>query len=202
MLSQFKKTKFASGPYLWKDILLIDAEWRTSSSVNQVTIYDDVIKWKHFPRYWPLVRGIHLSRPVTPSFDVFFDPRPRSHCGHYGVDVMLAQITGRRLFGAISLSEAMLIPKKLCKWYKFEIQKLYSRHYIWKCCVQIGGHFVWIVMCWYQMIFADRSTYDLKKTDLFNSYCVIKNEMMYDGNGRKAHTNRMSGHTVRYDIIH
>ena len=21
--------------------------------------YDDVIKWKHFPRYWPFVRGIH-----------------------------------------------------------------------------------------------------------------------------------------------
>ena len=22
---------------------------------------DDVIKWKHFPRYWPFVRGIHRS---------------------------------------------------------------------------------------------------------------------------------------------
>ena len=27
-------------------------------------IHDDVIKWKHFPRYWPLVRGIRQS-PVT-----------------------------------------------------------------------------------------------------------------------------------------
>ena len=26
--------------------------------------WDDVIKWKHFPRYWPSVRGIHRS-PVT-----------------------------------------------------------------------------------------------------------------------------------------
>ena len=25
---------------------------------------DDVIKWKHFPRHWPFVRGIHRS-PVT-----------------------------------------------------------------------------------------------------------------------------------------
>ena len=24
-------------------------------------VHDDVIKWKHFPRYWPLVRGIHWS---------------------------------------------------------------------------------------------------------------------------------------------
>ena len=27
--------------------------------------YDDVIKWKHFPRYWPFVRGIH--RPPVNS---------------------------------------------------------------------------------------------------------------------------------------
>ena len=28
--------------------------------------HDDVIKWKHFPRYWPFVRGIHRS-PVNSS---------------------------------------------------------------------------------------------------------------------------------------
>ena len=28
-------------------------------------IHDDVIKWKHFPRNWPFVRGIHWS-PVNP----------------------------------------------------------------------------------------------------------------------------------------
>ena len=27
-------------------------------------LHDDVIKWKHFPRYWPFVRGIHRS-PVN-----------------------------------------------------------------------------------------------------------------------------------------
>ena len=26
--------------------------------------HDDVIKWKHFPRYWPFVRGIHRT-PTT-----------------------------------------------------------------------------------------------------------------------------------------
>ena len=47
-----------------------------------VSLHDDVIKWKHFPRYWPFVWGIHRSpvnsphkRPVTRSFDVFFDMR-------------------------------------------------------------------------------------------------------------------------------
>ena len=44
--------------------------------------HDDVIKSKHFSRYWPFVWGIHCSpgefpaqRPVTLSFDVFFDLR-------------------------------------------------------------------------------------------------------------------------------
>ena len=41
------------------------------------TNLDDVIKWKHFPRYWPFVRDSHREfpsrRPVTRNFDVFFD---------------------------------------------------------------------------------------------------------------------------------
>ena len=28
--------------------------------------HDDVIKWKHFPCYWPFVRGIHRSRVNSP----------------------------------------------------------------------------------------------------------------------------------------
>ena len=28
---------------------------------SEISVRDDVIKWKHFPRYWPLVRRIHRS---------------------------------------------------------------------------------------------------------------------------------------------
>ena len=28
-------------------------------------LHDDVIKWKHFPRYWPFVREIHRSRWIS-----------------------------------------------------------------------------------------------------------------------------------------
>ena len=28
--------------------------------------HDDVIKWKHFPRYWPSLRGIHRSPVNSP----------------------------------------------------------------------------------------------------------------------------------------
>ena len=46
--------------------------------VARAAHHGDVIKLKHFPRYWPFVRGIHWwpsQRPVTRSFDVFFDLR-------------------------------------------------------------------------------------------------------------------------------
>ena len=33
---------------------------------SQFRNYDDVIKWKLFPRYWPLVRGIHQSPVNSP----------------------------------------------------------------------------------------------------------------------------------------
>ena len=32
-------------------------------------IHDDVIKWKHFPRNWPFVRGIHRSPVNSPYKD-------------------------------------------------------------------------------------------------------------------------------------
>ena len=31
-----------------------------------VFVHDDDIKWKHFPRYWPFVRGIHRSPVNSP----------------------------------------------------------------------------------------------------------------------------------------
>ena len=73
-----------------------------------ISPHDDVIKWKHFPRYWPFVLGIHRSRwiPRTKASDgelLMFslicarindsvnnreagDLRP--HCGHYDVNGM------------------------------------------------------------------------------------------------------------------
>ena len=49
---------------------------------EKLVYHDDVIQWRHFPRYWPFDRGIHrvtcefpAQRPVTRSFDIFFDLR-------------------------------------------------------------------------------------------------------------------------------
>ena len=85
-------------------------EWfRITLVVHKTSLemaHDDVIKWKHFPRYWPCVRGIitgeFLSqRPVTRSFDFsliyawingWVDNREagdlRCHHAHYDVIVI------------------------------------------------------------------------------------------------------------------
>ena len=36
------------------------------SSANLCMFHDDVMKWKHFPRNWPFVRGIHRSPVNSP----------------------------------------------------------------------------------------------------------------------------------------
>ena len=41
-------------------------EVKSMSNVLIHVIHDDVIKWKHFPRYWPFVRAIHRSPVNSP----------------------------------------------------------------------------------------------------------------------------------------
>ena len=36
-----------------------------ASMLIAVDFHDDVIKWKHFPRYWPFVWGIHRSPVIS-----------------------------------------------------------------------------------------------------------------------------------------
>ena len=67
--------------------------------------HDDVIKWKHFPRYWPFVWGIHRSPVYSPHKGqwrgalMFYlicawiygwvnNPNLRHHRIHYDVTVM------------------------------------------------------------------------------------------------------------------
>ena len=46
--------------------------------------HDDVFKWKHFPRYWPFVRGIHRS-PV-------YSPHKGQWCGALTFSLICARI--------------------------------------------------------------------------------------------------------------
>ena len=57
----------------------IATHFKISKSAGMWSSHDDVIKWKHFLRYWPFVRGIHMSPVNSPhkglwrgAFMVFF----------------------------------------------------------------------------------------------------------------------------------
>ena len=44
--------------------------WKNAAWQLVITMmHDDVIKWKHFPRYWPFVRGIHRWPVDSPHKD-------------------------------------------------------------------------------------------------------------------------------------
>ena len=82
--------------------------WRLRGEELVGKYHDDVIQWKHFPRYWPFVRGIHRSSVNSPhkgqwhgalmlSFictwiNSWINNREagdlRRHHAHYGVIVM------------------------------------------------------------------------------------------------------------------
>ena len=48
-------------------MLLLTACIRNLLSRKICCTYDDVIKWKHFPCYWPFVRGIHRTQIDYPQ---------------------------------------------------------------------------------------------------------------------------------------
>ena len=64
------------------------------------TLHDNVIKWKHFPRNWPFVWGIHRSREIPTQRPVMIcvwindwvnnreAGNLRRHRGYYDVNVM------------------------------------------------------------------------------------------------------------------
>ena len=70
--------------------------------------HDDVIKWKHFPRYWPFVRGIHWSPVNSPHkgqwrgalmfslICTWINGDLRRHRAHYDVTVMIFNIEDTR----------------------------------------------------------------------------------------------------------
>ena len=77
-----------------------------------IHVQDDVIKWKHFPCYWPFVSGIHQSSVNSPhkgqwrgalvfslicAWTSGWANTPdagnlRRHCTHYNVTVMILDI--------------------------------------------------------------------------------------------------------------
>ena len=69
--------------------------------------HDDVIKWKHFCRYWPFVQGIHRSPVNSP---------------HKG------QWCGALMFSLICTWHKWLSKQARCRWFEMPLHSLW-RHY-------------------------------------------------------------------------
>ena len=59
--SGFESVSFTSSPYA-----LVVTHLISLADLQVLHNHDDVIKWKHFPRYWPFVRGIQRSPVNSP----------------------------------------------------------------------------------------------------------------------------------------
>ena len=96
-------------------------------------LHDYVIKWKHFPRYWPFVRGIHRS--VARSFEVFFDLRPNKRLSkqwwrwwfeapscplwhHRNVSRITCTCISCALFIVFQNGDRVSLPNVRCMWWK------------------------------------------------------------------------------------
>ena len=44
-----------------------NASWQSAISQHIGRFHEDIIKWKHFPCYWPFVQGIHQSLVNSPN---------------------------------------------------------------------------------------------------------------------------------------
>ena len=88
------------------------------------TCHDDVIKWKHFPRYWPFVRGIHRSPVNSP---------------HKGRQVSSSQ--NRNWYWG------------LCWFFLLRLNNAYLLNWSINCLGNILSHIQWshhyLVLCWF-----------------------------------------------------
>ena len=60
--------RFETGQVTWHQSCRGACQTLTYPATKKTCIlqHDDVIKWKHFPRYWPFVRGVHWSPVNSP----------------------------------------------------------------------------------------------------------------------------------------
>ena len=103
--------------------------WLLTSRRYLLYRHDDVIKWKHFPRYWPFVRGTHRS-PVN-------SPHKGQWSGALKFSLICARINGsvnngeagdsrrhRARYNVIVVGEWVLVEKQQCPWLLHDMEML------------------------------------------------------------------------------
>ena len=126
-----------------------------------LAFHDDVIKWKHFPRYWPFVRRIHRSPVNSP------------HRGQWRGALMFSLIcvwinglVNNREAGDLRRHRAhydvsvMIFISALCEW---------NNHcYYFAFYYKLSCFFYWIL--WRQLQFRDKNTERLTKYKYHNLF--------------------------------
>ena len=131
------RTSKVAGICVWKMPCI-----KTSGVEQNDRQHDDVTKWKHFPRYWPFVRGIHQSPVNSPHKGQWHGALMfswvnngeagdmRRHRPHYDVSVMFY----RRHFKYVLLNEnqtvLIQIPFKFVPKVRLTIIHQYSSGWI------------------------------------------------------------------------
>ena len=110
-------------------------------------MHDDVIKWKHFPHYWPFVRGIHRSPVNSP------------HKGQWR--------------GALMFSLICALSKQSCGWWFETPSRSLWRHHV-AIVFGIDIDITLIPNClellWYWLMHIIRLSHDLLKTIVWSTY--------------------------------
>ena len=114
--------------------------------LTTLKFHDDVIKWKHCPRYWPLVRGIHRATMNSPHkgqwrrafifslicawISGWVNNRKagdlRRHRVHYHVIVILMRIAMTYYFHIITY----IVPATVCKMFMLLGKKVIINKYV------------------------------------------------------------------------
>ena len=125
---------------------LVPNRWQVTTWTNDDWVHNDVIKWKHFPRYWPFVWGIHRS-PVNSThkgqwrgalmfslicawINGWVNNREagdlRCNRAHYDVTVMSLKLPGTKrgngnvhMFASSICSRCLTISFIICQRYNF-----------------------------------------------------------------------------------
>ena len=118
-------------------------KWLSIPKPRGTSCHDDVIKWKHFPRNWPFVRGIHRSPVNSPHkgqwrgalmfilicvwINDWVNDREagdlRRYRAHYDVIVMWYKMPNSRI-SVTAFSDDIILPEAV------------SIHHILQCCIK------------------------------------------------------------------
>ena len=128
--------------------------WQLGSS------HDDVIKWKHFPRYWTFARGIHRSPVNSPHkgqwhwINVWVSNRKADlsrHCAYYGViiiirdEIMYISLKKDYAFSVWSFVDIVIVWARQVKhYYRRNLLALHGSKFTCVNEKKVLRHIIWV----------------------------------------------------------